>query len=308
MLCACQTNEKVYKIALLQDSLKNFSEAIKLYEKAGAEGIAEAYYKLGNIYCDTVSSMTDSLKAFEYYKKADSLGVLEGSSQLGVLYFRAPKGIKGDTIKAIKLIEKAGDRNTASGYFAATLYHYIKYLNEGNSNGDSLKSTIYAENAMRLGFPRAFSFLAYEYAEKGNYKKAFYLFQKGIEKNDAYSIYEMGRILSIPEVAILYNIEPNGKKGIELLKRVVEKFPDAAVNIGWIYNYGFGVEKNEAKATYWFKKGADSGNAVGQYDYASQLYMGKGCNVNKKLALKYYRLSAKQGYPDAIKALKDLQF
>lgn len=308
LLCACQTKEKVYGDALVQDSLKNYDEAIKLYEEAASMGMAEAYYHLGNIYCDTVPGKTDSLKAFEYYKKADSLGVLEGTSQLGMLYMRAPKGIKADSIKAIKLIEKAGERNTGAGYFEAACYYEIKYSEKGRNSEDSLKLWQYAEKAVGLQYPKAYGILGYLYSTKEDYNKALELFQKGVELNVSYCIYSVGYILSTPQVASTFNIEPDGKKGIELLKKVVDKYPDGAVNIGWTYENGFGVEKDDAKATYWYKKAADAGNAVGQYDYANQLYWGRGCNVDKKMALKYYRLSAKQGYPDAIKSLKNLRF
>lgn len=308
LLCACQTKEKVYSDALIQDSLKNYDEAINLYEEAASRGMAEAYYRLGNIYCDTVPGKTDSLKAFGYYKKADSLGVLEGTSQLGMLYMRAPKGIKADTIKAIKLIEKAGDRNTGAGYFEAAYYYSRKYFEKGRNSEDSLKLWQYAEKTIELEYPEAYGLLGYLYNTKEDYNKSLELLQKGVELNDSYSIYTVGIILCSPQLASTYNIEPDGKKGIELLKKVVDKYPNGAGSIGWVYENGFAVEADQAKATYWYKKAADAGNAVAQYDYANQLYWGRGCNVNKKVALQYYRLSAKQGYPDAINALKNLRF
>ena len=286
--------EELYSQALAADSLKNFKESITLYEKAGLLGKAEAYWHLGDIYRDTIAGVTDTIKAVAYYHKADSLGVLEASSELGALYYRGFASLKSDTTKAIKLIQKAGDKATGNGNYTIALYYY---------GTDNNKCQEYAEKAVKQGQPRAYGCLSRVYSEKKDYKKALELLKKGVELKVPECMYIYGVILADSQISAEYGIEPDGKLAASLLKSVVNDYPDVAVTIGYLYSYGYGVEKDQVKAAYWFRIAANANDPVGMYDYGVSLLNGYGVNKDTKAAKEWFKKSAQLGYEEAKKIL-----
>ena len=278
LLCACESKEKkaerLYNEALIEDSLGNYEKEKSLLEEAIGLGHPMSLYQLGNLYCDTLAGITDSAKAMSYYQEADRWGIQEATSQMGMLYYYGSKEIKADTIKAIQLFKKAGERNTKYGYYAMSEYYFTKK--------DTIQARKYLELALNLGCPEAYASVAAFYVTiDGNYKKALELLKKGVELKASNSYRMLGYILSSPEEASNFSIEPNGEKAVELLKKAVDEYPYCAVQIGWLYSNGYGIEKDESKALYWFKRAADSNEPVGMYNYAIALYYGNGCNRDK---------------------------
>ena len=69
--------------------------------------------------------------------------------------------------------------------------------------------------------------------------------------------------------------------------------------LGWIYESGTGVEKDEAKAVQWYRKAADQGNADAQ-DHLGWMYVsGTGVTQDEAEAANWYRKAADQGYANA---------
>ncbi|PHS09982.1 MAG: hypothetical protein COA78_11660 [Blastopirellula sp.] len=81
----------------------------------------------------------------------------------------------------------------------------------------------------------------------------------------------------------------------QLMKQAESGDVEAQVKLGWHYD-----QKRELdKALSWYKKAANQGYAVGQFNVAEMLRDGAGVKQDKAKALEYYLKAAKQGYPKA---------
>ena len=63
-----------------------------------------------------------------------------------------------------------------------------------------------------------------------------------------------------------------------------------------MYLKGNGLPQDYDVAMTWFRKAADSGNALGQYNVGVLFHEGFGVVQNSTQAAKWYRLAADQGY------------
>ena len=77
-------------------------------------------------------------------------------------------------------------------------------------------------------------------------------------------------------------------------------------NLGWIYEKGRGVKKDDAKAAYWYKKAAAQGNAWGQYNLGAMYQKGLGVKKDIAKARYWYKKAAAQGDKLAKKQLRNL--
>jgi uncharacterized protein len=70
-------------------------------------------------------------------------------------------------------------------------------------------------------------------------------------------------------------------------------------NLGWMYEKGQGVPKNDKTAMKWYKLAAKQGVAFAQFNLGWMYDQGQGVPKNHKTAVKWYRLAAEQGWRDA---------
>lgn len=127
--------------------------------------------------------------------------------------------------------------------------------------------------------------LAISYAEKEQFSAASLLFVKALKNGDYNTINDLG----------VMN-ESIGKydNARELYEKATEYGCDFAyINLGNIYERGFGVEQDFEKAFHFYKK-AQSKNIKEAYNRLGNLYF-NGLYVEKdpKLAFKYYKIASK---------------
>lgn len=77
--------------------------------------------------------------------------------------------------------------------------------------------------------------------------------------------------------------------------------------LGNMYALGTIVTTDYKKATYWFQKAAEQGNAGAQYQTGRMYEGGLGVAKNITKALYWYQKAADQGLPGGIDALKRLR-
>ena len=70
-------------------------------------------------------------------------------------------------------------------------------------------------------------------------------------------------------------------------------------DLGYKYQYGKGVKKDLTKAIYWYRKAAEQGYAMAQYNMGVCYANGRGVTQDYAEAVKWYRKAAEQGYADA---------
>lgn len=101
------------------------------------------------------------------------------------------------------------------------------------------------------------------------------------------------------------NEEKDYDKAYKLFMEISDN-PHAQYLIGKIYDFGWGVGKDENKAMCWYRKSAEQGNAAGQYQMGLIYDLGIGVAKDKNEAVTWLRRSADQGFVDAILALGNL--
>lgn len=71
--------------------------------------------------------------------------------------------------------------------------------------------------------------------------------------------------------------------------------PTAQNSLGFCFAYGKGTKKDSAKAFYWYGRAAKQGSGNGQFNLALCYESGQGTEKDLKMAAYYYFLSAQQG-------------
>jgi TPR repeat protein len=119
----------------------------------------------------------------------------------------------------------------------------------------------------------------------------------GQHPNEPRLMYQYGRALyakkSYQDALVMY-------------REAAEKKYTAAFNsIGYLYQYGFGVEKDAAQAVKWYRKGADGGHAGAMTNLGFMYQEGLGVEKDPAQAVKWFRQAASNG--DAV-AMSNLGF
>ena len=81
---------------------------------------------------------------------------------------------------------------------------------------------------------------------------------------------------------------------------------DAQNNLGWMYDYGEGVEQNAEEAVKWYRRAAKQGHAIAQNNLGKMYQYGEGIEQNDEEAIKWYRRAAEQGHAEARQNLEGI--
>jgi len=104
-------------------------------------------------------------------------------------------------------------------------------------------------------------------------------------------------ILSLVCISAFAEITP---EEINRLKLNAEKGDSAAQTfLGYCYNFGKGVQKDNVEAIKWYRKSAEQGNSLAQFFLGAYYHDAKGASKNDVEAVKWFRKSAEQGYARA---------
>ena len=119
---------------------------------------------------------------------------------------------------------------------------------------------------------------------------------------------ERGHVESEVYLGLCYiGTKEDVSKGLNILRELAEEGNVfAQINLGFIYDTGFNVEKNEQIAFYWWYKAAECEDATAQFNIAMCFYYGKGVTKNLQKAKLWLEKSATQGYEEAKTALASL--
>lgn len=70
-------------------------------------------------------------------------------------------------------------------------------------------------------------------------------------------------------------------------------------SLGYMYEQGQGVARDDALALTWYLKAAEQGSARAQWDVGRLYFTGKGVGQDQSAAVNWFRKAADQGWPDA---------
>ena len=127
----------------------------------------------------------------------------------------------------------------------------------------------------------------------GMEEEAFLLYQKGADQ---------GHILAISLLAYCYGTgegtQKDVKKSLSLYKKAADLgHPVAQFNIGWMYFGGnYCVEKDKTIAFKWFKKSAENGYREGIFRLGECYRFGDGVEENMNEAVKSFSVAAERGF------------
>jgi len=101
----------------------------------------------------------------------------------------------------------------------------------------------------------------------------------------------------------LYGYRQDYKKALELFHRAGELgYANAYTNIGYAYDHGEGVEKDEKKANHYYEIAAIKGNVQSRYNLGNM----EGDAGNTERALKHFLIAVEGGYTPSLERIKDL--
>lgn len=113
-------------------------------------------------------------------------------------------------------------------------------------------------------------------------------------------------IETIYRQAVYYYDEKDYKSAMPLFLKAAEQGDSKAqCSLGIMYHYGFGVVRDDRKATEWYRKAAELGNPNAQYNLAASYFNGEGVQEDKSQAKYWCEKAAAQGHKLAKKHLDD---
>lgn len=207
-------------------------------------------------------------------------------------YRYGEEGAEIDIPKAVELYKKVlkYQRNTSAMYKLG----YIYLTGEMGCENES-ECVVYFEAAAELGHPGSAIQLGilYEYGDyvEKDYDKALELFNFAIAsgRNDAY--YNAGEI---------YRHKDMIDEALKCYKIALENDNlSAALPLGWFYEDGIGVEKDEKKAFEYYKQAYEDGNPDSAYYLARMYYLGRGTEESDAKAFPLLKEASEQGNKNA---------
>jgi TPR repeat protein len=246
------------------------------------KGNSEMQYNLGVFY-DTRSQ----LEAAYWYKQAADKGYAAAQYRLAICYDRG-KGVVRNKEEANKWYAAAAAQDEK---YALVSYDRTKAAEEGDivaqnelgeecyENGDYLQAEMWWLRA-----------LSQEYAESNettidavldNITRLYVQQGYVIAKYDA-------------EIKEIYGVVTDSP----VLRERAEKKsdPEALFQLGAIYYYGFGVERNYAEAMKWYTAAAKKKNRQACYSLGNMYYNGEGVAQDYVKAREWYEKASKYGY------------
>ena len=111
---------------------------------------------------------------------------------------------------------------------------------------------------------------------------------------------EIQNIIGLCYSKSLCGAKEDKKKAFEWYKKSAEQgYAVAQYNLGLCYEKGECCEKNEKKAFEWYMKSAEQGFSLGQNNLGVCYGDGKGCKKDKYKAFEWYKKAAEQEVPNA---------
>ena len=221
-------------------------------------------------------------------KKVDS-GDMHYANSLGYAY-EFEIGTSLNIKEAMKYYEMAAKQNNAIGMTnLADLYIQENKLKKA-------KPLLVKAAEKEYGYAQYLLAMNFFYYKHENNKEALHWLERAAGNDEPYALYQLG----------LYYSEANDlAKAIKYYQRAAElNHADAALELGYIYGEGFGVEQDDNKALFYLKKAAESGNQEVLDELAAMALSGEG-NMDAKEAEYWIK---KAGYTEEmLKELDKLQ-
>ena len=277
--------DALFFLSIHQQNNDNLKEATQAAKRSLELGNEAAKIKLGEIQEDE-KLMKEGFNVLK--KKVDS-GDMHYANSLGYAY-EFEIGTSLNIKEAMKYYEMAAKQNNAIGMTnLANLYIQENKLKKA-------KPLLVKAAEKEYGYAQYLLAMNFFYYKHENNKEALHWLERAAGNDEPYALYQLG----------LYYSEANDlAKAIKYYQRAAElNHADAALELGYIYGEGFGVEQDDNKALFYLKKAAESGNQEVLDELAAMALSGEG-NMDAKEAEYWIK---KAGYTEEmLKELDKLQ-
>lgn len=245
-----------FQLARSYGKAKDFKEAIKWYEMSFNNGFPLSQHNLGIMYLNGNGTEKNSAKGFSLIKDSADRLKLPFSQRILASFYENGEVTSKDLTLAFKYYKMAADAGDPIAQAKAGLAY-----RDGKGTSKNLK-------------------LAFDYfllsAKQGDVSGEFYvgnMLKNGLgTKKDIAAAVEYYKRAALKgsesadaNLASIYMTEPsNVNYNLALIHlRKSLTYSISQVNLGWLYEYGFGVPQNYTKAHMWYNLAASSGNQVG---------------------------------------------
>jgi eukaryotic-like serine/threonine-protein kinase len=205
----------------------------------------------------------DDAKAVEWYQKSAQQGFAKGETNLGDMYLYGRGGLDKDPVQALAWYLKAADQ-----HFPDAEYRLGYMFEKGVGAAQDIPRAVKLyRNAASEGYPDAENLLGILLATGGD----------GVPRGDA-------------EAAVWYR------------KAADQGFAKAQKNLGDMYYFGRGVDKDYPQAVSWYTKAADQQLADAQFRLGFMTEKGLGTQQSDQNAVDLYQKAARNGSAEAQRA------
>ena len=270
-----------------QGVAKDDAKAFELFQKAGAQGLAYAQANLGFAYINGQGVTKDDAKAVDWFQKAAAQGNAGGQYGLGLVY-KNGRGVAKDEALAVQWFQKAAAQGDADAQFR---------LGNANINGqgvtkDAAKAVEWWQKAAAQGHSGAQKNLGKAYFDgvgvAKDAAKALQYNRQAAEQGVPSAHVSMGWLFivggpNLPkdyDQAMIWSV-----KGAELGDG------EGASNVALLYENGWGVAPDPAKAVYWYMKAISLNAYSGQAEvHLAKMYLSaRGVEKNREEADRLFR-------------------
>jgi TPR repeat protein len=267
------------------------AEGIKLLEKAGSAGEADAYSMLADYYAEGSYLPLDGKKAAEFYAKASALGKPSGLLKLGEMY-RDGIAVPADQALAFSYFEQAADQ----GLLSAKIRLGEAYIKGQGVVADVQKGIALIEESSTSQDKWALKTLA-DYLSRGDYSKpnavvALSLYKRAADAGNEWAYYRLGEIYRDGQI-----VPKNPALAIENFKKASSLgLIDAefALAQGDLYN-DFGKLSKKSEGLKRLNQLASKGNEQAVVTLAELYFWGNGVPKNPKKSISLLESASQSG-------------
>ena len=315
------------------ETMGDTDQALEYYEKGAQLGSSACAYNIGLIYYRNFNNE----EALQWFQKAADLGMEEACVWLGLLYADDNYAGKNEEL-TIAYYKRAANANIALAMQFLTEDYYIGEYSSGINyeeafrwakKGAEQKNTYcmymlgrmyYEGNGTEKNLPEAANWLL-QAAQDGNddaarlYGSLMLTGGEGLTPNGEEGVKwlkkfaDEGQVSAVRELAEYYYDQKDYKNAFAYYQQLI----NLGVNnssvyymLGRMYYYGWGTQKADDQAFYWFVKASDAGEALGTEEskfVAMAYYKGTYTDISFAKSFPHMKAAAEGGLALAMEYL-----
>ena len=294
------------------------AQAVAWYRKAAESGFPQGMSNLGWMYQNGRGVAQDDAQAVAWYRKAAENGNAAGMTSLGVMYQNG-RGVAQDDTQAFAWFHKAAENGFPHGMFNLG----VMYQNGRGAAQDDAQAVAWYRKAAENGDASGMNGLGVMYEQGRGVAKdtaealAWYRKAAALGLQDAKTnLKRLGQSTEIPTTVpklSAQDLDEVAKRAdagytrqdyamaASLYQQLAGSGRTGAMHrLGYMYQNGQGVSRDDAQAVAWYRKAAESGFPAAMNNLGWMYSLGRGVAQDDAQAVAWYRKAAESGFPEAM--------